>query len=153
MFRCCIFCLLTIFPVLANADDVEIVGAAIALDGDTLSFVDPFDPADDVTVRIFGIDTPEMKEQRGWIARAHMDALIHGQRVRCTVIEKDRYGRSVSICRVNDVDLAEVMLRQGVAVTYRKFLLRDANLQTYMQAEAEAIEAKVGFWRDAGGGF
>lgn len=118
-------------------------GIPRVVDGDTLVIGDR-------RWRLSGIDAPE-KDQScpmlgggvtacGKIASKALTDLIGSRDVRCEEIEKDRYGRSVGVCYLSDVDLGREMVRRGLARAYLKY-------STAYAAEEEAAKTeKIGFW-------
>jgi endonuclease YncB( thermonuclease family) len=119
----------------------------VSIDGDSLRAGDGSD------YRIFGIDAPELhqacKEANGkaWAcgraAKARLTTLIKAGNVACEAKGKDRYGRTVAVCRAEDVaDLGEAMVRQGYAID-----LGGEAGNPYHDAEAQAQAAKAGIWR------
>jgi endonuclease YncB( thermonuclease family) len=73
------------------------------VDGDTIAF-------GKVRVRLFGINAPEVGTAGGSGATAHMRELTRNV-VTCDVVDTDRWGRPVALCRSGGVDLSEAMLR------------------------------------------
>ncbi len=146
----------------AAAADIKpgatIAGEAVALDGDTLL-------VDGQTVRLWGIEAPEMKDwPYGAWARAELDRVIADKIVTCTVVDRDRYQRLVAICNApyrNDqvLDLALEQLGSGVAVMYRHFThgagrhegpMRkqlDSAARLYATWERLAAERQLGIWQ------
>ena len=127
--------------------DFNIVGKATVIDGDTITI-------NKYKIRFSGIDAPE-KNYRGqtqfckgpkgvWAcgkkASSKLKKLINGQEVQCTNEGKDRYGRTLSICYANGVDLQAEMVRSGMAVAYLKYSNR------YESEMIEAMIAQVGIW-------
>lgn len=115
-----------------------IVDHADVIDGDSLRLSGE-------EIRIYGIDAPEMRQfcQRGGLdyrcgveARDAMVALTQGHSLECTVVEIDRYGRKVSRCLANGLDLGLEMVRAGHAVAYGG----------YEAEEASARQAGLGIW-------
>lgn len=114
-----------------------------AIDGD--SFM-----AGDTEIRLHGIDAPEYRqtcrnasgqqEPCGKMARDALSRLIHTRTVKCRAIERDRYGRQVSVCRDGELDINREMVRLGWALAYRKHTMG------YVSAEREAKAAKRGIW-------
>lgn len=114
-----------------------------AIDGDSFK-------AGDVEIRLHGIDAPEYRQscfdnQRkklacGKLARDALTKLIRTQTVQCNTIDRDRYGRQVSVCRNGDVEINREMVRLGWAVAYRRHALN------YVSTEREAKAAKRGIW-------
>ena len=127
--------------------DFNIVGKATVIDGDTITIKN-------VKIRFSGIDAPEKnyygqtqfcKGPKGvWAcgkkASSKLKKLINGQEVQCTNEGKDRYGRTLSICYANGVDLQAEMVRSGMAVAYLKYSNR------YESEMVEAMIAQVGIW-------
>ncbi len=145
-------CILTL-PARAGAG--SITGEVKVSDGDTLVSV-----GDKLTysIRLFGIDSPEM-EQRckkadgscypcGDAARDHLRAMVDDKQVRCELTGALTYGRVVAVCYLRGRDLNQMMLRDGWAFAYRRFLDDVAGKKdAYLAAEAEAKSAKRGIWQ------
>lgn len=113
-------------------------GATRIIDGDSLM-------VGGVEVRLYGIDAPELHQrcdrdgrevQCGREAARALVALIAGQPVSCRRRDRDRYGRTVAICTVEEVDLGRAMVAAGHAVAYG----------AYSGEEATAREARRGLW-------
>ena len=127
--------------------DLNIVGKATVIDGDTITIKN-------VKIRFSGIDAPEKnyygqtqfcKGPKGvWAcgkkASSKLKKLINGQEVQCTNEGQDRYGRTLSICYANGVDLQAEMVRSGMAVAYLRYSNR------YENEMVEAMIAQVGIW-------
>ena len=120
----------------------ELSGRARAVDGDTLEVAGQ-------KVRLFGIDAPELDQmcdrggQRwacGDAAREALAAIVGRKRLACEVRDIDRYGRSVATCMAGDEDIAALMVRQGMAIAYRRYSGR------YVNAEAAARAEGIGLW-------
>jgi endonuclease YncB( thermonuclease family) len=134
-------------PAAALAQGMELACTVQSVyDGDTLR---ARCPDGTVTVRMFGIDAPEMK-QEPWGARSR-DALraLLPQRAEITlrVRDQDRYGRTVAQVRVGERDAGLELVRQGRAVVYAQY----NDSIAYRQAETEARQARRGIWEQAGG--
>lgn len=118
-------------------------GTARIIDGDTIEI-------DGVNVRISGIDAPEMgqscqdSEGRtftcGLDAKLQLETIIDTNEVACTHENADRYGRSISTCSVNGIDLGRAMVEAGKAMAFIEFSDR------YADAEAIARRRQIGFW-------
>jgi endonuclease YncB( thermonuclease family) len=127
--------------------DFNIVGKATVIDGDTIT-INKF------KIRFSAIDAPEKnfygqtqfcRGPKGvWAcgkkASSALKQLINGQEVQCTNEGKDRYGRILSICHANGIDLQAEMVRSGMAVAYLKYSDR------YENEMVEAMIAQVGIW-------
>ena len=83
-------------------------------DGDTLKW-------GGITYRLWGIDAPELGQScaDGWpaghLAATRLQALTAGRQVVCQEKDRDRYGRTVAICRANGEDLGAILVREGMA--------------------------------------
>lgn len=125
-----------------ESGEVTISGKATRIkDGDTLTIEGIFD------VRLLGIDTPEKKQicrvdGEDWMCgQAAKKALVEqiGDRViLCTNKKKGKYGRFLSVCEVDGVNLNEMMVSKGLAVIYYT--------QDFAEAERQARLNKVGLW-------
>jgi endonuclease YncB( thermonuclease family) len=116
----------------------------IAIDGDSFK-------AGKTEVRLHGLDAPEYRQSCtddgggqkpcGKLARDALTKLLRGRSVSCKVLEQDRYGRQVSVCRDGDLEINREMVRLGWAIAYRKHSL------AFVSAENEARKAKRGIWQ------
>lgn len=115
-------------------------------DGDSLSASCPDGV---VTVRMFGIDAPEMKQEPwGDRSREALRGLLpRFGSVRLRVMDRDRYDRTVAQVFAGESDIGLEMVRQGRAVVYEQY----NDSPAYQQAEAEARRARRGIWEKPGG--
>jgi endonuclease YncB( thermonuclease family) len=114
-----------------------------AIDGDSFR-------AGNVEIRLHGIDAPEYRQscldkQRkqhpcGKLARDALSNLIGTRTVKCDIIDRDRYGRQVSVCKDGTLEINREMVRLGWAVAYRRHALN------YVSTEREAKAARRGIW-------
>lgn len=121
----------------------SIRGNAIALDGDTLDLAG-------VRVRLFGVDAFERDQLCsrsdgtrygcGQDARATLERAVSGALVTCRKRDVDRYGRMVATCTAGGQDLAELLVREGNALAYRRYS------DDYVPAERQARSARRGAW-------
>ncbi|WP_020699584.1 thermonuclease family protein [Reyranella massiliensis] len=132
----------TIMPRLALA-----IAGAMALgmpaaaqtitDGDTLRM-------NGVTYRLHGIDAPEAKQDcpDGWpagrMATTRLQELISGRTVICQEKDRDRYGRTVAVCRAGAEDIGAIMVRDGMAWAFTRYS------QDYVQQEERAKAERLG---------
>jgi len=116
-------------------------GPARIIDGDTVE-------VEGVTVRLYGIDAPEISQSctrngRAWACGAWArDVLAELSRggLRCKGREQDRYGRLVATCTGAAGDVAAGMVARGAAFAYREYSL------DYVDAEKRAAVARIGLW-------
>ena len=97
-----------------------------------------------VVVRINGIDAPERGQFYGDVATLHLYSLIGGKTVGLKLKQKDIYGRWIATVYLDGEDVAEEMLRQGMAWHFKE---HDSNPH-YAQLENEARWNGFGLWRD-----
>jgi len=117
--------LLAIFLALPTAALAEISGPAQVIDGDTIEIHGQ-------RIRLFGIDAPEGRQEcnRGgeaWLcgkdAALALADKIGSDPLECYPKDRDRYGRTVAICRLSGEDLNAWMVREGWALAYRHYSL------------------------------
>ena len=117
-----------------------------AVDGGTLRSAN-------AEVRLYGIDAPELYQtctdadgkewDCGRAAQTKLKALVARRAVDCQPKSRDKFKRVVGICWTSATpDLAEVLVREGLAVNY------GGDTQgPYAAAEADAQAAERGIWR------
>ena len=142
-----LFVALTV-PALGQEQKIyEVSGPARPLDADVLVVAETHPP-----IRLYGIDAPE-KLQPCWlddkpwacnaVATRTLLLLIEHHEVTCRQVKDDnrrRRGKIYAVCTAGGKDLAEEMVRAGMAVAFRE------QSMNYVEAEAEASAAKVGIW-------
>ena len=114
-----------------------------AIDGDSFK-------AGKIEIRLYGIDAPEYRQTCrgeggtqqpcGKLARDALSTLINNHQITCNTLDRDRYGRQVSVCTDGSRDINGEMVRQGWAIAYRKHAL------DYVTSERTAKAAKRGIW-------
>jgi len=122
------------------ADRLEGLGRVI--DGDTLD-------VGEVRVRLHGIDAFERSQmcegpQGPWACGAAATRVLkdraEGRRLVCQVLDTDRYGRKFSRCERDGVDVARVLVSEGLALAYRRYS------QDYVADELAARAGAAGAW-------
>jgi micrococcal nuclease len=104
---------------LARAEDAPILEASVSkvLDGDTFTL-----RGESRRIRIWGLDAPEWNHHGGSTATSTLHSLISGKRLRCAVLDIDRYGRFVAQCMLPDGrDIAAEMIRSGAAAEFCRY--------------------------------
>ena len=97
-----------------------------------------------IVIRISGIDAPERGQYYGDVATLHLHWLISGKAVGLKLKQRDSYGRWIATAYLDGADIAEEMLKEGLAWHYKE---HDSN-PLYAQLEAEAKQAGLGLWSD-----
>lgn len=98
-------------------------------------------------IRLTGLDAPEWNQTCsradaadwacGRAAADRMRGLTRGATLSCEGEGHDRYGRLLATCRAGDADIAEALVRDGLAVASGG----------YIRAESEARHAGRGIWQ------
>jgi endonuclease YncB( thermonuclease family) len=123
----------------ASADNLT--GEASIIDGDTLEII-----------RLWGVDAPESSQlcrddeslqyQCGAKAAKELGAFIARRPVDCSPISLDRYGRTVAVFSMDGVDVAEWLVRNGLAFDWPTY-----SKGKYDKAQREADHAGRGIWQ------
>lgn len=134
-------CSVLVLLALSGPASAGVTGAIRVIDGDTLQ-------VGDVRVRLFGIDAPEVDQTcktatgKDWAcgvwASREVRARYQSATATCTPRDTDRYGRVVATCKVFGQDIAGHLVKDGVAVAYRKYS------KAYVPAESAAKRAGIG---------
>lgn len=121
-------------------------GEATAVDGDTLRL-------GTIRVRIFGIDAPESHQRCslksgadyacGERAALFLAGAVYGRSIVCEAKDRDRYGRTVALCRAGGVDLGQALVNSGLAVADRRYS------EIYVADEERPRRARRGLWSGA----
>lgn len=108
-------------------------------DGDTITVLQD---KQQVKVRLYGIDAPELKQPYGKKSKQFLANLIAGKVVEVEENGKDRYKRTIGTIYLGGKDINAQMVANGYAWAYRKFSKK------YAPQESEAKYQKLGLWRD-----
>jgi micrococcal nuclease len=128
---------------------VKVIDAA---DGDTLFVL--LDGKEE-TVRLLGVDTPEIKDPRrpvmcfGMEASDYTKKLVTGRAVKLVPdpmqTDRDKYGRLLRYAEFEDgTTLNERLIYEGYGFAYEAY--PDSKMSYYKQLEADAREHKRGLW-------
>lgn len=117
------------------------------IDGDTFTL------ENGETIRLIGIDTPELHHSEIPVQRFAKEAadylknMIEGLKVTLEFEPdnlKDPYGRLLAYVYINGVFVNKEMIRRGYAYAYTRFPFK--HQQDFLEAEKEAIEKQYGLW-------
>ena len=121
-----------------------IAGPARVVDGDTLQVAG-------TRIRLEGIDAPETSQtctdraggawNCGNVASAELEKLVRDQIVSCDGTGLDKYGRTLAVCFVGDLQLNAEMVRRGLAWAFVRYSSR------YVADEQAARQHQVGIWQ------
>jgi micrococcal nuclease len=96
-------------------------------------------------IRLYGIDTPEKRQDYGRKAKRSTSDMVFGRMVEVEGMAVDRYGRTVAVISVNGVCLNEELVRSGYAWVYRRYC-RSARCAGWLRHEQAARAAGIGLW-------
>lgn len=111
-------------------------------DGDTITVMHDGKPE---KIRLYGIDTPEKKQEFGKKAKAFTKRMLAGKIVDVEVKAKDRYGRTVAIIRSGGNNINAALVANGYAWVYRQYC-REAFCDEWIRLETRAKNRKYGLW-------
>ena len=130
----------------------QILGSAKVVDGDTIKI-------NGKIIRLFGIDAPEKKQicKKNWlsinfftftknyycgkVATKKLKKFISNKKAKCIGSQKDKYNRLIAICYVRNKDINMWLVRNGLAVSYKKYSSK------YLHQEKMAQKEKIGLWQ------
>lgn len=112
-------------------------------DGDTITILNSQNKQ--IKIRLYGIDAPEKAQDFGNVSREYLANLVAGKNINATVIDTDRYGRSVSRINIDDKEVAEEMLKSGLAWLYT-YYCKIPECKQWKELETQAKTAKIGLW-------
>lgn len=137
-----LFCLLSI-PAYSTEPVVYRAQVVTIIDGDTVRVVRD---GHMMTLRLYGIDCPEIRQPYGTEAKKKIKNLIWGKTVTVTELSADRYHRRIVRIQIGTgQDVGEEMLRAGLAWWYQRYAPHDVIYQTL---EIHARDAGRGLWQE-----
>ncbi len=138
--------ILIVFAVGISVQAEPISGIVSVVDGDTLEI-------HGTRIRLHGIDAPESgqscrtADDKSWRcgqqAALALSDLLGRKPIICAERDRDRYGRMVAVCRLDDTDINRWMVKEGHAMAYRRYSME------YVAAEDAARAAAIGLWQGA----
>lgn len=121
----------------------EITGKVVGVtDGDTITVLVN---KESIKVRLEGIDAPESGQSFGTKSNQALSEMVFGKKVTIKKTGEDRYGRTLGVVVVGDVDANAKMIQDGWAWHFKKYNDEDR----LAKLEVEAREAKRGLWAEA----
>jgi endonuclease YncB( thermonuclease family) len=144
-----------IFIWFQSLNSEEIYGMPKIIDGDTVHIKSK-------KIRLEGIDAPEIKQQCqktylqisaivgfnfkknyscGIISKKKLIDKINKSKINCIASGRDRYKRYLATCYKDKINLNKWMVRNGLAVAYKRYS------KEYLRDEAYAKENKLGIWK------
>ena len=136
------FCIVSLS---SNNDSAKTISGKVVkvIDGDTITILNSENKQ--IKIRLYGIDAPEKDQDCGKISRNYLSELVAGKTIDVNVINIDRYGRSVGRIKIDDKEVAEEMLKAGLAWVYT-YYCKIPECEYWKELETQAKTAKVGLW-------
>jgi endonuclease YncB( thermonuclease family) len=136
--------LLLLLALIGAAHAEDLIGQASIIDGDTLEI-------HGTRIRLWGIDAPESSQlcrgedslqyRCGAKAANELDVFIARRPIDCSPVSLDQYRRTVAVCSIDGVDIADWLVRNGLALDWPKY-----SKGKYDQAQRGAEHAGRGMW-------
>ena len=127
----------------ATANANTLIGTVVAvLDGDTVKVLD--NQKIEYKIRLDQIDAPEKSQAFGQKSKQYLSSLIYGKTVVVNWKKTDRYGRILGVISYNKQNINLLMVQQGYAWAYIKYLQDNK----YLEAQQLAQKQKKGLWVD-----
>jgi micrococcal nuclease len=128
--------------ILGCTQQVTTISGVEIIDGDT------FRLANGDTVRLIGIDAPELSQPGGEVSREYLAQLLLGNPI---TLEKghedrDKYNRLLRFVYIGNLCINEEMVRKGYAEA--RYLPESPIREYYLQLEIQAEAARAGLWSD-----
>lgn len=140
-FRITAIVIFLVFLGMPGYADVALEGKVVAIaDGDTLTVLTAENTQ--VKVRLSQVDTPEKGQPYANRSRQALAKLVFGKQVQVTVVDTDRYGRTVGRVAVGELDVASELVSAGAAWVYRRY----ATDESLYFLEEIAREQGKGLW-------
>lgn len=94
--------------------------------------------------RIAEIDAPEHNQQFGNESKIFLSNLIEFKTVEIEEQSKDKYGRIIALVYIDNENISEVMIANGMAWWYEKY----SNNNHVKRLEQQAKDKKLGLWKE-----
>ena len=104
-------------------------------------------------IRLYGIDAPETEQycyvkKEAWpcgkLATEYLKNLLKDvspPSLHCKISSKDRYGRSIGVCYIEDKNINRNLVENGWALAYREYS------KDFIHSEKLASKKKIGIWQ------
>lgn len=115
-------------------------------DGDTITVQD-IQTYEKFKVRLYGIDAPESDQSFGTQSKQFLSDQILNREVILDIKNTDRYKRKVAVIYLNDVNVNELMVKEGWAWWYQAYAKKDL---VYKELQDQAQAKKRGMWSKKG---
>jgi micrococcal nuclease len=133
---------LLIGAIVGFTQQADTISSVEIIDGDT------FRLTNGDTVRLIGIDAPELSQPGGVLSREYLAHLLLGKPITLErgTEDRDNYHRLLRFVYINDLCINEEMIRQGYAEA--RYLPENPIRDYYLQLEIQAEVTRAGLWSD-----
>lgn len=97
-------------------------------------------------IRLYGVDSPELKQESGADAKQFTEKLLLKKKVRVDVKDRDSYGRLVADIYIGNLNFNKEIVKNGYAWYFRKYLKNSIEME---KLENEAKKSKIGLWKNS----
>ena len=128
--------------ILGCTQQVTTISGVEIIDGDT------FRLETGETVRLIGIDAPELSQPGGVLSREYLAHLLLGKPITLEkgTEDRDNYNRLLRFVYIGNLCINEEMIRQGYAEA--RYLPENPIRDYYVQLEIQAEVIRAGLWSD-----
>ena len=139
-----LFIFITCLLISTPADSQTVISGKVVgiSDGDTITVLQD---KEQFKIRLYGIDTPEKRQDFGSKAKQFTSSLLYGKEVRVIEEDIDRYGLVVGMVYEGDLCANEEIVKNGLAWVYRKYC-KAPFCSEWLMYESDARSAKIGLW-------
>lgn len=128
------------------ANTIKSVQVTKIIDGDTIMIATG---AEDIKVRLWGIDTPEYRQPYSKAAKKVTRKLLQYATVDLLVKDHDSYGRMVAVVTMKDGEsVNELLVKSGYAWVHI-YYCKEPVCETWKALEKEARINRLGLWQEA----
>jgi len=123
----------------------QISGKVVGIsDGDTITVLQG---RQQFKIRLYGVDCPESSQAFGRKAKEFTASIAFGKYVEVTVLDVDKYDRSVGVVRVGAKTVNEALLKNGYAWLYTKYC-NQSFCGKWKELEKQSESKRIGLWAD-----
>ena len=133
--------LILVFLFLPFSLFAQLRGKVVSIsDGDTFTILT--EEKIQIKIRLYGIDCPEKGQEFGQVCKEYLSKLIFNKLVEVENKGYDRFKRTLGVVFVNQINVNEKMLEEGMAWHFKKY---DRSLR-WSLIEEKAKSEKRGLW-------
>ena len=114
----------------------------MSLDADNSNNASNFPGKSEIEVRLSSIDAPEYFQPFGQECRRELSNIIGSQKISIKPETKDKYGRTIAVAYIANINVNREMVRRGCAWAYLRYL----NDFSMRQLEQDARRQKLLIW-------